>query len=539
MNRIIVQIIAVCFLTMMTRSQASEIPQTNSTLNFGTDVVAHYDPELGDLNSDVAVAFNGWIYVAFSTDHMSPPGTDINMVISKDSGLTWQSFPAAIGGSHNGAAVYDLIVAGKDTNSLRVYLSYYEFSVAFPYPYGGVKVFDGLTGADLPYSRTFGDGTYGIGQIHLASDWENPAFGSNGYSVAIVYSTQSGDSTSTDSLICLVASDTAINNYNYYLLDSSSSENIYNASIGYGHSLAWSNGRYFISYMKALEINFCRNTTSINSGFTIPISINPIAGIPVGGAGYLKIVCQNSYTDNDSSGLSVMIMAKALDSTGTSTYKIPWVIYNMQAALTDYWFSESVFPTVNDMSLGTFDASYSSVQDRFYLTGYNTDSAKLFTSIEDFNFSSGGSWFSVSDQYNDSVIDPATEPNPAITCSGDFAYTTWTMNTLGNFGRPIAQIMFDRQELPLITTTNEIKTFSEYSIYPNPANDKITIQNISGNKSVRISLFDINGRKVFDSNKTDSRIATIVTTDFVDGVYFVTISDEHNRLTHQKIIIVH
>jgi hypothetical protein len=141
-------IILALFLALLS---SSLLASNTSIANFGTDIIAHYDQDLHDQNSTTAVAYNGWIYMAYSTSHSGPPGTDIYFVISKDSGLTWQPFPASITGTHNGAAVYDLIVAGTDTNNLRLYLAYYNFSVAFPYSFGGVAVFDGLSGNSLPY----------------------------------------------------------------------------------------------------------------------------------------------------------------------------------------------------------------------------------------------------------------------------------------------------------------------------------------------------------------------------------------------------
>ena len=110
-------------------------------------MVAHFDPEFFDQNADIAVAYNGWLYIAFSTAHTGPPGTDLGIVISKDSGLTWHTFPSFVLGTHNILKVNDINVIGNDSSSLRIYITYSNLSDGYPYSLGGIAVFDGLTGA--------------------------------------------------------------------------------------------------------------------------------------------------------------------------------------------------------------------------------------------------------------------------------------------------------------------------------------------------------------------------------------------------------
>jgi hypothetical protein len=279
--------------------------------------------------------------------------------------------------------------------------------------------------------------------------------------------------------------------------------------------------------MKGTEVYTCRNISDISSGFTNSINLNILTGISGGTVGYPKIVCQNSFGDNDSSGLSVMIMTRALDTIVSGTFKIPYVIYNMQAAFSEYWFAESVFASSNDASIGTYDVAYSEEQNRFYFTAYNTDSAKLFTRIEDFNFNSGGIWFNVTDQYNDSVIDPATEPNPRISCFGQFAYTSWVMSALGAGGMPSSQIMFDRQELPLLTSTEEKNPSKNIFIYPNPFSHKVYIQNPIG--IVLIEVMDISGRLVYSKTAQGNRDEMLDLSTLKNGIYLIKLTDNRGN----------
>lgn len=512
-------------------------------LNFGTDVVAHYDPDFADLNCDIALAFNGWIYIAYSTSHSGPSGIDIGFAVSKDSGLTWQAFPPIILGSHNEASVYDLLVTGTDNSSLRVYLSYYYYNFSFPFAFGHVAVYDGISGSILPNGIDIGNGYYKIGDIRLASDIQNPAVGSTGYSVAIVYTTGPGDLTVTDSLVCLIASDKSSTNYTYNLLDSSSTVSIMGASVDYGYSSSWNNGQYFVAYKKGMSLAYCRNSFSITSGFTVPILLNNLIGYSDSSFDSPKIVCQNSKESNDSSGLSVMIMTKALDSLGSNTYRTPWIVYNKRAAASDFWFSAGVMNSVNNFSLETFDISYSEDENRFFLTGYNSDSGSLFLRQEDFNFSHPENWFVLNNQFNDSLIDPSWQPNPRVTISGNFAFTVWESRTLGSIGQPRAQTLFDRQTLPIVTEVQTINNNHDFKVYPNPANNEIYIFSNSSNISAKeksVKIVDSIGRIIF-SKKYNSPIELIRinTQEFMNGIYFLQITGQNEKLTDSKFIIHH
>ena len=260
---------------------AERFNDRNVSLNFSTDVVAHFDPDKSDRDCDIAVAFNGWMYMAYTSSHSGPTGTDIGFLISKDSGITWNAFPPIILGNHNDASVYDILVTGTDTSSLRVYLSYYFNDAAFSYSFGHVVVYDGISGMQLPYGIDIGDGTYSIGEIHLASDYRHPSSVSKGYSVAIVYTSSFGDFTNTDSLICLIAGDSSNNNYTYNLIDTSTSELIKGASIDYGFSYTNNIGGYYIAYQKGQNLGYSKSVTSIASGFTDPILLNSLINIKV------------------------------------------------------------------------------------------------------------------------------------------------------------------------------------------------------------------------------------------------------------------
>ena len=80
--------------------------------------------------------------------------------------------------------------------------------------------------------------------------------------------------------------------------------------------------------------------------------------------------------------------------------------------------------------------------------------------------------------------------------------------------------------LAILSTQNELpKTFR---IYPNPSSDYIFIDN---NQDIDVSIFDLNGKKVF-INKMDNRL-NISSLD--KGMYIIVL-DDGTDLTIEKII---
>lgn len=75
---------------------------------------------------------------------------------------------------------------------------------------------------------------------------------------------------------------------------------------------------------------------------------------------------------------------------------------------------------------------------------------------------------------------------------------------------------------------------SRVSLYPNPANDLVTLADLPYGET-HIKVFDITGKEVF-SIKSNTAIETIDTTNFANGVYLVSIANNGN-LAHKKLLV--
>lgn len=75
---------------------------------------------------------------------------------------------------------------------------------------------------------------------------------------------------------------------------------------------------------------------------------------------------------------------------------------------------------------------------------------------------------------------------------------------------------------------------NEISIYPNPASNQITLSNVQLNSQV--SIFTLDGKKVYSTLKKDSEPMTVQVNSWNKGVYLVYIQ-ANNGCTVKKVIL--
>jgi hypothetical protein len=75
-----------------------------------------------------------------------------------------------------------------------------------------------------------------------------------------------------------------------------------------------------------------------------------------------------------------------------------------------------------------------------------------------------------------------------------------------------------------------------FNIYPNPSNGLININGVGINEDVKISIFDINGRKVFEKETALNGSTSIEAKELTTGFYILKIQGE--EFTHNEKIII-
>ncbi len=149
---------------------------------------------------------------------------------------------------------------------------------------------------------------------------------------------------------------------------------------------------------------------------------------------------------------------------------------------------------------------------------------------------------------NDSIIMSFTYP---YSSPKDYNYFYISLNALP-LNRSVNGIILENLEqqkdnrislnnLKYRSPTSSISNidWDQSSIYPNPASDLVYIKFEDELKNIKIGISDINGQLIkeyyFYSNKS---LISINTSDFNNGVYFITIADNNTPIC-SKLIVLH
>jgi hypothetical protein len=81
------------------------------------------------------------------------------------------------------------------------------------------------------------------------------------------------------------------------------------------------------------------------------------------------------------------------------------------------------------------------------------------------------------------------------------------------------------------TGINNLNNETAISVFPNPANDRITISGTDPNHELSIQILDLQGRLMWTESKTASELAEVKIYSLSAGLYFVKVQDLQNNLT--------
>ncbi len=84
---------------------------------------------------------------------------------------------------------------------------------------------------------------------------------------------------------------------------------------------------------------------------------------------------------------------------------------------------------------------------------------------------------------------------------------------------------------------NELNSFQNISIYPNPANNFVTLVSKNPTEYLTIKVTDVNGRILVNKKVQTSNYKANLDLDLYNGIYFVTIIDSANDKQTKKLVI--
>ena len=130
--------------------------------------------------------------------------------------------------------------------------------------------------------------------------------------------------------------------------------------------------------------------------------------------------------------------------------------------------------------------------------------------------------------FGDGTATAGVSPTHTYTAPGTYTVCASSYDSLGN-----AFTWCDYVVVPVILGVNE-NNVSKVSLFPNPAKDNITINNLSGNESIQLST--VEGRVVNQMMNGDAQKLTMDVNDLPNGVYIMTINGSKGTV-QEKVMI--
>lgn len=140
------------------------------------------------------------------------------------------------------------------------------------------------------------------------------------------------------------------------------------------------------------------------------------------------------------------------------------------------------------------------------------------------NIDAGGDWY----DYNNNLLG-TSQPNAPLT-EGNYNYTYITSNGVCPADTAVIEVIVD-----CLAIGEEI--MSNVSIYPNPTSSVINVLNPSNLSSLKIEMFDMNGRRVLVDNKSlaNSDLGSINIEKLETGIYTLRVYNDEGQKTFKVV----
>jgi len=130
--------------------------------------------------------------------------------------------------------------------------------------------------------------------------------------------------------------------------------------------------------------------------------------------------------------------------------------------------------------------------------------------------------------FGDGTSQAGVSPTHTYTAPGTYTVCASAYDSLGN-----AFTWCDNVIVPVILGVNE-NNVSKVSLFPNPAKDNITINNLKGNEVIRMTT--IEGKVIHEVVNSDAEKITIDLNDFNNGIYLVSVTGSNTRYKEKVVI---
>lgn len=494
------------------------------------DVTIQAAPAIDQRNVKLSVAFNGWLYAAYSTYDSVTDAGGITIRSSRDNGQTWSTLDSyTVPGVRYPA--HDIVVCGTDTNSLTLYLVGVNNNVS---PINFVLFIDrynATTGGFIGSNFNQSNSTRPVYDVAIASDYRYPAVNAAPYSVGIVYSTFSPIYDS----VCFLGSMDGGASWGVRRMIATTGAYHRGVSIAYGRSVSASNGRYFAAWEQISSIAsrtghiFTSRSASMVDGSWIPkVNLDSISSTMINLCRNPEIAVQYNNTDNDSASCTAIVLCDR-DYYGDGTDYDLLGFYNKRSHFTNFWYRLDVDNSGSNCMHP--DVSYDPAYNNFIATHYDSTAGQLPYYVTGFNLATPNSWAGITMQYNDMTTNlkapyPRVEINPVV----NQAAHVWISEGANGCGVALFDAEF------VITGISTPRGGNTVSVYPNPATDLVNVAITASGESV-VNIYNVGG-ELIESRKVTQANTTFNATEWSAGLYIVEVVNGTSRTT-TRIAVQH
>ena len=458
---------------------------------YGTDVYLHNNPSHDQRQAGLSVAFNGWLYACYSLGY----GGFI-VVKSTDNGVTWDGWENTEWSGYYFPKL-DIVVTGNTVDSLQVWVAYTCLDTSDSTSWFiGYENFDG----NLNYIGTTDLDTFtsdiGYYDVAIASDYRNPAVGSNPYSLGILVSKWSSP---YDSLLFFTSGDGG-QTFNARVTVTTSGSYLGGVSLSYGKCQAYPKGRYFAAWEE--RDNQSASDCSIYTSHTISTFASDfVHGVrldSIGGGAILGLVknpsisTQFSEDDNDQNDLTAVVLFD-LDQNGNGeTFGISGM-YNKKTLSGGSWNQLTVSNSTDDCIQP--DISFDPGYGNFLVTYFDSTTQKLFYVYEGLNLPSVNQWTVESSGYNDQANLVAPWPKVRINPAQEEVAHVW----VGEWPSGKGAAMFDAEYSNYVgvSENHQSDLASLYGAFPDPCSTYTSIGfSLAVKTRVTLSMYSEYGKQL-------------------------------------------
>jgi hypothetical protein len=508
-----------------------------STPAYSNDIIINNDPIRSQRNLRMTVAFNGWLYAAYSVTNSTADSSRLAVVRSRDNGQNW--YPMGLPTSMNAGVDYkavDLIVTGTDTLNLKLFVAGVIYFASGSYNLF-VDEFNATSGVFVGNRYYLSKGSNRIYDVAIASDYKQPAVSTSPYGLGLVYSCYTS---SMDSVIYIGSLDAG---QTWNQRQTLATTGFYNrkVSISYGRSNSGSNGRYFVAWERLASstsrngnILVARHVSQVDGSFSAPKFLDSISSAAIGVCRDPQIAAMIDTDDSDSSGVSVVVLVTR-DYGGAGNDHDVIGFYNKRAHFTNFWYRLDV-DNASPANTMQPDVNYDPAYNNFICTYYDSTAQTLPYHVTNINIPSTSNWTVINSNYCDNGASlrapyPQVHVNPVVSQAAH----AWIAEGASNRG----VAMFDAEYN--FTGVQEGSDLSEASLYPNPANSQVMLSiSLSEQANLRISLVNAVGQEIEVQNMERSGLVqtSFDVTNLPAGVYFVRVQSGDNMLT-KRVVVTH